>query len=240
MLHIRRLMVTLHRRKRHIVWLLLCSVLLFLCIPLLNSISLWEGNIVNSSFQHQITEIIGILFLLYFWSTIFTQFNDHKTLQLLWSKKKSPSYFLWETRLGIFTIYSGYIIITLLWAGFLQGFTTETVLSYINLLMSGSIILTLVMLLSLATNPYASMIWSLIIYSVSYSINFILFSTPIGFKEDISYQALLIIQYMFPRFDLLYSMTWYEWLRSLLGNGIYMLCLYGILSYVFLSLYDKK
>ncbi len=240
MLHVWKLIVTLHRRGKHIIWLFLCSILLFLCVPILNSISLGEWNIVNNSFQHQVTEIIGVLFLLYFWSTIFTQFNQNKTLQLLRSKKKQPLQFLSEIRLGIFTVYGSYIIITLLWACLLQWFTIETLLSYTNLLISGGIILIFVMLLSLVTNSYAAMIASLIIYGISYSINFILFSTPLMFKEDISYKILQTIQYIFPRFDLLYSTNWNEWLRSLFGNSIYLLCLYAILSYIFLSFYDKR
>jgi len=61
-----KLIVLSHRRKKNIFGLIAALVGIALLIPLLNSISLGQGAIVNQSFQHLIVEIVGILFILYF------------------------------------------------------------------------------------------------------------------------------------------------------------------------------
>lgn len=239
MLHVWKLIITLHRRKKHILWLIICAIFIFLCIPILNSISLWEGSFVNSSFQHQITEIVGLLFLLYFGSTTLSQLNQNKITQLLWSKKKEPISFISQIRWGIYSIYIFYILLTILTTLLLQGLNISIIMWYTNLIISWGIILTIIMMLSLLTNSYAAMVWSLIIYSISYSINFIIFSTPLSFQETLSFKALTILQYLFPRFDILYSTVWTEWLRSLWGNILYWIVIYYIFVYVFLHRYNR-
>lgn len=239
MLHVWKLIITLHRRKNHILWLVICGIFIFLCIPILNSISLWEGSFVNSSFQHQMTEIISLLFLLYFWSTTLTQLNQNKITQLLWSKKKEPISFISQVRWGVYSIYIFYILITIIAVIVIQGFDINILMWYINLIISWGIILSIIMILSLVTNSYASMVWALIIYSISYSINFIIFSTPLSFQDTFSFKALTILQYLFPRFDILYSTIWREWLRSLWGNIIYWVVIYCIFVYVFLHRYNR-
>ena len=241
MLHVWKLIVTSHRRKKHVIWLFICAVFVFLLIPLINSISLWEGWFVNTSFQHQITEIIGLLFVLYFWSTILQQLNHNKIIQLLRSKRKEPISFVTQIWLGTYSIYAIYIIITCLIALLLQWPEHNILIWYSNLLISGAIVLTVVMLLSIVTNSYAAMVWSLIIYSISYSINFIIFSTPLAFQETISYKILTILQYLFPRFDMLYSTSNHVWERlwSIWWNILYLLCIFSLFIYVFLRRYNK-
>lgn len=239
MLHVWKLIITLHRRKKHILWLIVCAIFLFLCMSLINSISLWEWWIINSTFQHQITEVIGLLFLLYFWSTTLTQLNNTKVTQLLWSKKREPISFISQIWLGIYSVYVLYILLTLIGSVIISiNEINFIIIWYINLLISWAIILTVIMILSLITNSYAAMVTSLIIYSIAYSINFIIFSTPISFQETFSYKALTIIQYLFPRFDLLYSTSlWNERLWSIWWNIIYWFCLFYILINIFLRRY---
>jgi hypothetical protein len=239
MFHIWKLIITLHRRKKHILWLIICAIFIFLCIPIINSISLWEGWFINNIFQHQITEIIGLLFLLYFGSTTLSQLNQNKITQLLWSKKKEPISFISQIRWGIYSIYIFYILLTIITTLLLQGFNISVIMWYVNLIISWGIILTMIMMLSLLTNSYAAMVWSLIIYSISYSINFIIYSTPIGFQDTFSFKALTILQYLFPRFDILYSTIWKEWLWSLWGNIFYWIAIYCIFVYIFLDRYNK-
>jgi hypothetical protein len=239
MLHVWKLIITLHRRKKHILWLIICAVFIFLCIPILNSISLWEGLFVNSSFQHQITEIIGLLFLLYFGSTTLSQLNQNKITQLLWSKKKEPISFISQIRWGVYSIYIFYILLTVIAILLIQGFDIHIIMWYSNLIISWGIILTIIMMLSLLTNSYAAMVWALIIYSISYSINFIIFSTPISFQETFSFKVLTVLQYLFPRFDILYSTLWREWLRSVWGNILYWIVIYYIFVYIFLDRYNR-
>lgn len=241
MLHVWKLIITLHRRKKHVAWLCICAVFVFLLIPLINSISLWEGWFVNTAFQHQITEIIGLLFLLYFGSTLLQQLNHNKIIQLLRSKRKEPISFVTQIRWGTYSIYAIYIIVTCIIALLLQWPVHNILIWYSNLLISGAIVLTVVMLLSLVTNSYAAMVWSLIIYSISYSINFIIFSTPPNFQETLSYKILTILQYLFPRFDMLYNTSGNigEWLRSVWWNMLYLSCIFSLFIYVFLRHYNK-
>lgn len=239
MLHVWKLIITLHRRKKHILWLIICAIFIFLCIPILNSISLWEGSFVNSSFQHQITEIVGLLFLLYFWSTTLSQLNQNKITQLLWSKKKEPISFISQIRWGLYSIYIFYILLTVIVVLLIQGFDINIIIWYSNLIISWGIILIIIMMLSLLTNSYAAMVWALIIYSISYSINFIIFSTPLSFQETLSFKTLTVLQYLFPRFDILYSTVWREWLRSVWGNILYLIVIYCIFVYVFLHRYNR-
>lgn len=239
MLHVWKLIITLHRRKKHILWLIICAIFIFLCIPILNSVSLWEGSFINSSFQHQITEIVGLLFLLYFGSTTLSQLNHNKITQLLWSKKKEPISFISQIRWGIYSIYIFYILLTIITTFILQGLNISIIMWYANLIISWGIILTIIMMLSLVTNSYAAMVWSLIIYSISYSINFIIFSTPLSFQETFSFKALTILQYLFPRFDILYSTTWIQRFRSIWGNILYWIVIYYIFVYVFLHRYNR-
>ena len=234
MLHIWKLIITLHWRKKNILWLIICGIFIFLCIPLLNSISLWEGAFVSNAFQHQITEIIGLLFLLYFGSTTLNQLDQNKVTQLLWSKKKQPVSFIVQIWWAIYSIYTFYILLTMTAVLLVRGLDIDIMIWYANLMISWGTILTVIMLFSLLTNPYASMVSALIIYSISYSINFIIFSTPLSFQETFSFKALSIIQYLFPRFDILYSTVWVQWLRSIWANLLYWIVIYTIFVSVFL------
>ncbi len=230
--------MTLHRRKKHIFWLIVCGIFVFLCSPLICSISLWEWEIVNNTFQHQITEIVGLLFLLYFGSTTLNQLNDTKVTQLLWSKKREPISFISQIRWGIYSVFAWYILLNFIVTTIIH-FHQVDVIPYINLLVSWWVILTIVMLFSLVTNSYIAMISSLIIYSISYSINFIIFSTPLSFQQSLSYKILSFAQYLFPRFDLLYSTSWWsERLWSIGWNIIYLCCIYCVFIYIFLRRYQ--
>lgn len=202
---------------------------------IINSISLGQGEFVNLAFQHFAIESIGVLFLVYFWSILLNEFREKKTIQLLWSKQKRPLLFLMEAFGGIYTIYAGFILLTMsaiaLW--------TQTWLPMwyaINLLISWIIVLSIVLCFSCITNAYWAMIITLILYIISYSINFIIFSTPLHFEHNISFQLFSLIQYIFPRLDLLYSTlwTWARW-RALLGNGLYAIIITTVMIRLFLS-----
>lgn len=241
MLHIRKLVVLSHWRKKHIFWLIGCIILIFLSTPLIHSLSLWQWTVIATIFQHQITEIVWVLFLLYFGSTIIWQFKADKIFQLLWAKKQEPKNMIFQMRLGLYSIYSFYILLTYIVGFLVQGFDVNTLMMYSNLLISGAIVLAIVMILSLVTNSYAAMICALILYTISYSINFILFSTPLWFQDTVSYKLLSIIQYFFPRLDLLYNTidSW-SWLRAMWANILYLIVLLIILIKLFLSYYTKK
>ena len=241
MLNIWKLIVIAHRRKKHILWLIVVLFVVALCLPLLNSIALGQGDVVNQSFQHLIIEVVGLLFLVYFGSTLLNQFSENKTLQLLWSKKKQPLQFIAGAWLGLYTIYAGFVIISLLVSLLYYGDTT-LLISYFNLLISGAIALSFIFLFSCLTNSYAAMLSSLIIYIMSYSINFIIFSTPIAFEDNISFKILTLIQYLFPRFDILYSTMQDPSIRgwTALGNLLYLLCISIIMVRVFLSRFSHR
>lgn len=237
-MHIWKLILQFHRRKKHILWLLICSLIIWLCVPFIDGIALWEGKIVALSFQHQMTEIIGLLFILYFGSTTLQQFQQTKITQLLRSKKKEPIHFILQSWAGIYSIYAFFVIITLLGIVIIQGWWISAVSLFFNLLISGGIILSIIMILSLLTNSYITMVAGLIIYILSYSINFIIFSTPNSFKESLSFKVFLWLQYLFPRFDLLYSTlsTTNRW-RAIGGNTFYGICVLIVLVIVFLHRY---
>lgn len=241
MLNIWKLIVIAHRRKKHILWLIIVLFVVALCLPILDSIALGQGDIVNQSFQHLIIEVVGLLFLVYFGSTLLHQFSENKTLQLLWSKKKQPLSFITGAWLGLYTIYAGFVMIALL-ASLLYYGDTAIIISYGNLLISGSIALSFIFLFSCVTNSYAAMLSSLIIYIISYSINFIIFSTPISFEGNISFKILSLIQYLFPRFDILYSTMQDPSARwwTVIGNLFYLVCVSIIMVRVFLSRFSHR
>ena len=235
MFSIWRLIIIEHRRKKYILWLIVVVFIVALCLPLLNSIALGQGDIVNQSFQHFVIEIVGVLFIVYFWSTLLYEFKEKKTLQLLRSKKKQPLSFIFGTWLGIYSIYACFVIVSLIASLVYYGDTT-LILNYINLLISWSLLLSIVFLFSFLTNSYTAMLSSLVIYILGYSINFILFSTPVGFESNISFKIFSIVQYLFPRLDLLYSSIYdlsSRWWAAL-GNILFSICIGIIMIRVFL------
>lgn len=236
-----KLIILSHRRKKNIFGLIAALVGIALLIPLLNSISLGQGAIVNQSFQHLIIEIVGILFILYFWSTLLKQFQENKTLQLLRSKKKEPIQFIIGARLGTYTVYGWFIVIAMITSLLFYG-DISLIISYSNLLISGAIALSLIFFFSSITNSYAALLSTLIVYLISYSINFIIFSTPVNFEDNISFKILTIVQHLFPRFDILYSsMSMFStWLRSVGANILYFICITSIMIYIFLSRFAKR
>lgn len=235
------LIVLSHWRKKHILGLIIILIAIACLTPLFNSIALGQGDIVNSSFQHLFVELVGLLFLVYFWSTLLKWFSDNKTLQLLWSKKKKPFSFLAQSWLGLYSVYAAFILVTTLGASLYYADLSIS-MSFLNLLISGAITLSLVMLFSCLTNAYAAMISSLVMYTISYSLNFIIFSTPYNFEGHLSFKILKIVQLLFPRFDILYSTLTHlnTWIWASLGNILYFLCVSFILVRVFLSRYSKK
>ena len=116
------------------------------------------------------------------------------------------------------------------------------IISYSNLLISGAIALSLIFFFSSITNSYAALLSTLIVYLISYSINFIIFSTPVNFEDNISFKILTIVQHLFPRFDILYSsMSMFStWLRSVGANILYFICITSIMIYIFLSRFAKR
>lgn len=238
--HVWNLILTFHWRKRHIVWLFVSIIILYICTPFINSIALGENSVVSTAFSQQIIEIIGLLFLLYFGSTILSEFNKNKTIQLLRSKKKEPLWLITQLWTGTYTVYALYIIVAINIWWLIVWRDVTIVQATINLLISWAIVLSIVMCLSCITHPYAAIIWSLIIYSMSYSINFIIFSTPNLFKESISYKILTVIQYLFPRLDLLYSTSWNSWIRASLANMLYAIVIFSIFVCIFLYSYKKQ
>lgn len=115
-------------------------------------------------------------------------------------------------------------------------------MTYINLLVSGAIILSFIFLFSFLTNSYAAMLSALVIYIISYSINFIIFSTPVNFEGNISFKILTIVQYLFPRFDILYSTVSDSSARlwAMGGNILYLIVISSIMVRVFLSRFSNQ
>lgn len=240
MFHIWRLILVEHRRKRHIIWLFVIILILIGLIPLINSLSLWQGAIVNNAFQHTVIEIVGLLFLVYFGSQMIANFYEHKTLQLLWSKKKEPLQFIIGAWTGLYTIYAGFILLAGIGSWIYYGDYT-IFLSYINLLITGAIALSFVILFSYITNPYIAILSTFIIYSISYSLNYIIFSTPTNFSSHISFKILTFIQYLFPKFDTLSSTISTLWSRgwAVWANILYFIIITIIMIRVFLSRSDN-
>ncbi len=236
MIHIWKLVIIEQWRKKYVFWLAVVLIVIALCIPLIDSLSLWQGIQVNQSFQHLVVELVGVLFLVYFWSTLLYQFIHNKTLQLLWSKRKQPFQFIVGTWLGLYTIFAVFTLIALVASWFMYH-DSSVVLSYINLLISGAIILSIVFLLSFVINAYAAMLSTLVLYVLSYSINYIIFSTPVNFESNISFKVLTVVQHLFPRFDILYSTiaTPQSWRWALGATLIYFVCVSAIMIRIFLS-----
>ena len=229
------LIIAEHRRKKYMFWLIFVVILIGLCLPLLNSITLWQGDSVNQSFQHLAIETVGVLFLVYFGSTLLHEFRANKTLQLLRSKKKNPLEFIIGTWLGLYSIYALLVLLSLALSLLYYG-DMNLILTYTNLLISGAILLSIVFLFSFLTNSYAAMLSSLVIYLISYSINFIIFSTPVSFENSLSFKIFSTIQYLFPRLDLLYStlQNTGSRMRAVLANLLFALCISIIMVRVFL------
>ncbi len=241
MFNIWKLITIAHRRKKYILWLIIVIFAIVLLIPLFNSIALWQGDIINTSFQHIVIEVVGLLFIVYFGSTLLKQFTDNKTLQLLWSKKKQPLRFIIECWLGLYSIYAVFVLVAMI-ISFLYYGDSILIMTYINLLISGAIALSVILLFSCLTNSYAAMLSTIIIYLISYSINFIIFSTPIAFEKNISYTILTVVQYLFPRFDILYSSVHTPITRwwTVFANFLYFICISFIMIRVFLSRFAQK
>lgn len=233
MRHIWKLTLIKHRRKKHIIWLLASLVVLVAIAPFLNSISLWQGQVVNQSLQHTVVELVGVLFLWYFWASSLSDLSTTKTLQLLRAKKKEPLNTLIGLWTGLYTIYSVFVLS----AGVI--FSTyyadiSLMISYVNLLASGAILLTLVFVLSFFTNSYTALLGSMIFYITSYSINYIVFSIPVTSEDSLSSHALHIVKHIFPRFDVLYSTTWEARVRALGANILYYIAISILMIRVFL------
>lgn len=234
MIHIIKLITTNQRRKWYILWLFVILLLIGISTPLFNSIALWQGEIVNKAFHHTAVEIMGLIYLIYFWSLVIKQFQEDKTLQLLRSKKKQPIQFLLWTRVWLYSIYAGFVVGWMIMTTLFYQGDMSIIASYLGLLISGAITLTFVYLFSFLTSAYAAMIASIIIVLVSHSLNFIIFSTPIAFETNLSFKFLTIIQYIFPRLDLLYHLSETR-ILALVTNLIYFVALWLITTKVFLN-----
>jgi len=223
-----------HRRKKYLLWLIIIVSMILLSLFFFGSISLGETWYIYNHFSIGVIEIIGLFFVLFFGSTILHQLRDTKILHLLQSKKKDNKGFIGWVILWLITIVLLYTSIAygiryiLFWGELAQIFLQRTGTSMI-LIISSSIVL----LFSTLTSPYLAFMVGLIIYGISYSIDFIIYNLENSAQNTniIVTTTIHSIKYLFPRFDLLTIPS--TTLAALVWHSIYftLLCLLITLSF---------
>lgn len=242
MLQIRYSIISLHWRKKHILWLSVVTLALLSVQFFLSNISLGEGTYVNTNFAQSLVEIIGLLFILYFWSTTRSMLIQSKILYLFWSKKQNAHSIIWWIVSGLFTIVSVYTIIGYLLITLLGTLPAHYIIALIGTIVVFYIMTLIVVLLSLISNPYITFMGSGIIYGISYSINFIITSIQWQeYSDPITNTLLRIIQAILPHFDLLTSplIPISNRIYSIIGHGILWIVLYFLIIRVFSSRYTS-
>lgn len=239
MYQIRYSILSMHRRKHHIVWLLGISLIIRATQYFINSISLGESAYSNSVFSTSLVEIVWLSFILYFWSSTRNYIKESKILYLLWSKKESWRDIIWGITWAIATIVIAYIIISYSISGILALPTNYE--QYLQWMIWTSMVLFIMIIVtigfSLITNSYMTILISLVIYFLSYSVNFIITSLQYyanSSENTISYTILSIVKFLLPRFDLLQAgVPFPNWFLALIGHGILWYILYKLTLYYF-------
>lgn len=243
MTHIWYSIISLHWRKKHVLGLIIITLLGLLSQFFLKSISLWEWQYISNEMSFATIEIVWLIFVLYFWSTTISNLIKDKILYLLRAKKEDSHSIIWWILLWIISIILLYITLAfmmayIIWWNTLINFNF---ISLIGLFLILSITTLIVILFSLLSNAYIAFMSGLIIYGISYSINFIIESAKTQAINSFNISILNIIKYIFPRFDLLSTNILNTWtqIRVFIGHIIYIIALYFIIVKVFSSRYTN-
>ena len=102
--------ISLHRRKGYIIWLLLFWLLWIGIEFIIHSLALWE-SIYSNQFYWNFLEFWAILFSLYFWSQSIIEFIDQRLWYIMQAKRKSIHSILLGTISGLGTIAIWYLVI---------------------------------------------------------------------------------------------------------------------------------
>ena len=209
MIDIARTIIRYHRRKRHILWLIMLVIIAMSVQPLIQGLALGEESYVMTQWMLSSIEIIGIIFVIYFASTIHHQYQDTQILPLLMSKRSSSYAYIGGILWWMITIMTIYTIIAGIALMISTDMTTITIFYQIlSRLIIFSTMITISLFISLFASPYIAMMASLVIYGVSYSINFLLFITTQTSSSLRTHDIIRIVSLFLPRFDLLVSGMW--------------------------------
>ncbi len=196
-----------HRRKKHILWLIVLVIIAMSVQPLIQGLALGEESYVMTQWMLSSIEMMGLVFVIYFASTIHHQYQDTQILPLLMSKRSSSYAYIGGILWWMITIMTIYTII----AGIALMISTDmTTIFYqiLSRLIIFSTMITISLFISLFASPYIAMMASLVIYGVSYSINFLLFITTQTSSSLRTHDIIRIVSLFLPRFDLLVSGMW--------------------------------
>lgn len=235
--------ISWHRRKGYIIWLLLFWLLWIGIEFIIHSLALWE-SIYSNQFYWDFLEIWAILFSLYFWSQSIIQLIDQRLWYIMQAKRKSIHSILLGTISGLGTIAIWYLVIWYIWyILFLWPLTLPVLLWLWSTIVIVLLTLMLTILLSLLShNTYLSFISSWILYLVSNSIDFIISNLQYTNTGWILYKIIDIIQYILPHYDLIKSSLSDSNIRNrlLIGHLLYWVVIYIITYVVFYFYYDNS
>ena len=174
------------------------------------SLSLWDSSIINTSMMKSIIEIIMISFAIYYWTDNITQEFKNKTIYLLLSKNRNPKQIIFgkiaailyttiALTLWLVLIYTFWNLVH--WLPLLNSDYTEFIIIGIKALT----VFYLSQFFALFLSRYITILTTFLIYIVSHSADFLLFSlekngswlSPIG----------NILQVVLPNFDSLSSLA---------------------------------
>lgn len=187
-------------------------------------------------------EIVWLIFVLYFWSTTLQSLIQSKILYLLRAKKQDPNAIIGGILLWLMSIVVLYTTISFTIAYIIgDGVSIINITSRIGLTTVLCITTMIVVLFSLVSNTYIAFMSWLIIYGISYSINFLVESMSILWPQSVNAKILNIMKYIFPRYDLLTTnlLPLSNWIRVIIGHIVYMVTLYIIINKVFSSRYTS-
>lgn len=214
-----------HWRKRHIIWLFLVLILVLFVWSFFGDLSLSEKSYVMMQRNTNSIEIIGLLFSLYFAASTYGHYQERKIRSILTTKRTSAlscigGVIAWLSIIMIiYSIIGALIVLQINNTGIVTAFYQSIQRSMIFI-----VIISLAVLFSLYASAYIAIIATLSIYIVSYSLNFLLFTTDTigdGFLHNI----LSIIALFLPRFDTLWSTSQWSWIwwRAFLAHVLYAL-----------------
>ncbi len=244
MAQVRYSIFSLHRRQKHTIWLIVIALILVLTQFFFASISLGEGTIVSWEITESSIHIIWLLFAIYFWSTTLPSLERQKILQLLFSKNQNPHAIIWGVWWGlvsIIIIYSVIVHAISILLSLIHPFSLSWTVGIGNVIVM-SMVIGRALLFSLLSSSYITFMTSLILYGVSYSINFLITTILYQNNNIIVSMSLHTIKYTFPRFDLLTNNNLpidIRW-RAVISHLMLLVILYYILGMVFSSRYTHS
>lgn len=235
--------VSWHRRKGHIIWLVFFWLLWIGIELIIHSLALWE-SIYSNQFYLDFLELWAVLFSIYFWSQNIIQFIDQRLWYIMQAKRKSIHSILLWTISALGTLIIWYLVIWYIrYILFLWPLTLPVLLWLWSTIIIVLLTLMLTILLSLLShNTYLSFISSWILYLVSNSIDFIILNLQYTNTEWILYKAIDIIQYILPHYDLLKNSLSDSTIRNrlVIGHILYWITIYIITYLVFYFYYDNS